>query len=93
MELLHQFTAVKNLCLIGKFALRIRIVPALQELVGSSHPAGYFFSGLRLSGPVLEGIGKFVAARKLSSHPITVFVYSKRVETDSERVWLSEADG
>lgn len=39
-----------------------------------------FLFGLQLSGPVLERIGKFVAARKLSSHPITVFVDPKQTQ-------------
>jgi hypothetical protein len=76
LQLLHPFTAVKNLYLSEKFALRIG--PALQELVEGRTtevlPALQiiFLEGLESSGPVQEGIGKFVAARQVVSRPIAV---------------------
>jgi hypothetical protein len=39
------------------------VLPALQNL---------FIEHLRSSGPVEDAIGKFVVARKLSGHPVTV---------------------
>jgi hypothetical protein len=75
LELLHPFTAVKNLYLSEEFARRI--VPALLELVEGRMtevlPAlqTVFLEGLQTSGPVQEGIGQFVAMRQ-ASHPIAV---------------------
>jgi hypothetical protein len=76
LELLHPFTTVKNLYLSEEFALRIG--PALQELVGGRATEALptlekiFLEGLPPSGPVQEGIGKFVATREVTSHPIVV---------------------
>jgi hypothetical protein len=73
LELLHTFTAVKDLFLSQKFAPRI--APALQELVGERVdevlPAlqSIFWEGLH-PGVVPEGIRQFVTAR--ASHPIGV---------------------
>ena len=81
LELLQPFTAVKNLYLSDKFVLRI--APALQELIGGRKievmPAlqNIFLEGLQPSGPVQEGIVKFVAARQLSGHPITVSIWER----------------
>ena len=79
LELLHPFSTVKNLYLSKEFALRI--APALQELVGGRTTQvlptlqNIFLEELQLSGPVHEGIGKFVAARQLSGHPIIVSLW------------------
>jgi len=78
LELLQPFTAVKELYLSR--VLAPCIAPALQDLVGERasevlpalqslfleepHPAS--------PGPVQGAIEKFVAARQLSSHPISV---------------------
>ena len=77
LELLHPFTAVKNLYLSEEVARRI--VPALQELVGGRAtevlPAlqNIFLAGLEPSGPIKEGIGRFVATRQgTTSHPVAV---------------------
>jgi hypothetical protein len=81
LELLHPFSAVKNLYLSEEFALRIGL--ALQELVGGREvevlPAlqNVFLEGLGPSGPVQEGIGKFVAARQAISHPVAVSRWDK----------------
>jgi hypothetical protein len=76
LELLHPFGTVKNLYLSREFALRI--APALQELVGSRSTEvlptleNMFLEGLEPLVPVQEGIGKFVATRQVTSHPILV---------------------
>ena len=76
LELLHPFTKVKDLFLSEQIALRV--VPALQELVGGrtievlptlEH---VFIEGLQPSGPVQEGVEKFVATRQVASLPIAV---------------------
>jgi hypothetical protein len=80
LDLLHPFTAVKNLYLSKEFTRHV--APALQELVGERVveilPAlqGLFLEEVDLAGPVQEAIEKFVAARQLSGHPITVSHYS-----------------
>jgi hypothetical protein len=76
LELLHPFSAVKNLYLCKEFALRI--VPALQESVGGRATEvlpslqNIFLEGLQPSGPIQESIGKIVATRQTTSHPIVV---------------------
>jgi hypothetical protein len=76
LELLHTFTAVKNLYLSKEIAPRI--APSLQELVGQrateTLPAlqNLFVEDPHPSGPVQEDIGKFVAARQVSDHPIAI---------------------
>ena len=82
LELLYPFIAVKSLFLSHKIAARI--APALQEFVGERAnevlPAlqSIFLEGLSTSGFVPEGIGKFVTARHLSSHPIAVIPWTRR---------------
>ena len=72
LELLHLFSAVKNLYLCKKFAPHI--VPALQELVGGRATEmlptlqNIF---LEASGPVQDSIEQFVATRQVAS-PIAV---------------------
>ena len=79
LELLHPFTAVKNLYLSEQIALRIG--PALQELVEGRATEVFptleniFLQRLNLksSGRAPEGIGLFVAARQSASHhPIVI---------------------
>jgi hypothetical protein len=76
LELFLPFTTVKNLYLSKEFAPRIG--PALQELIGSRTTEvlptlqNIFLEELQPSGPVQEGIGKFVAARQLSGRSITI---------------------
>jgi hypothetical protein len=87
LELLHPFMAVKNLYLCKEFAPRI--VFALGELVGGGTtevlPAlqNIFLEEVQPSGPVQEGVGKLIAARELSGHPITVSFW----ERDLGRAW------
>ena len=76
LELLHPFTAVKYLCLSEKFARHI--APYLQELVGGRttevFPAlqSLLLDRYHQWGPFKGAIGKFVAARQLSNHPVTI---------------------
>jgi hypothetical protein len=76
LEPLRPFTAVKDLFLSDTIAPRV--VPALQELVGGRMTEvlptlqNVFLGEVHSSGPVQEGIGKFIAARQLTSHPIVV---------------------
>jgi hypothetical protein len=76
LEVLRPFVAVKNLYIFEEFAPRI--APALQELVGARTTdvlptlENIFLAGLQPSGPLQEGIEKFVAARQLISHPVAV---------------------
>ena len=85
LQLLHPFTAVKNLYLSEQFA--IRIGPALQELTEGRTtgvlPAlqNIFMKGLQPSGPVQEGVRQFVASRQVTSCPIAV---SRWDDSDSE---------
>jgi hypothetical protein len=86
LQLLHPFTAVKNLYLSKQFALRIG--PALRELTEGRTtevlPAlqNIFLGELQPSGPVQEGIRQFVASRQVTDHPITV---SRWGNSDSEQ--------
>ena len=81
LELLHPFSAVKNLYLSEIFAPRI--APALQELVGARTTEvlpilqNIFLEGLEPSGPAHEGIVEFAAARQLSGHPIMVSFWER----------------
>jgi hypothetical protein len=76
LELLHPFAAVKNLYVMKTFVPRI--APALQELVGERSTEvlptleNIFLKGFQPSGPLHEGIEKFVSARLLTSHPVAV---------------------
>ena len=89
LQLLHPFTAVKNLYLSEQFALRIG--PALQELAEGRTtevlPAlqNIFLEGLESSGPVQEGIAKFVAVRQVASRPIEV---SSWANSDRDKVYF-----
>ena len=79
LELLHPFTAVKNLYLFEKFASLI--APALQELVGSRRtdvlPALQNIFLEEFQPSVQEGIARFIAARQLSGHPISVSLWDR----------------
>ena len=83
LELLHPFSTVKNLHLSKEFVPRI--APALQELAEGRTMEmlptlqNIFLENLGPSGPVHEGIEKFVAARQLSGHSITVSLWERSV--------------
>jgi hypothetical protein len=78
LELLRPFAAVKNLYLLRE-ELVPSIAPALQELVGGRTTEvlptleNIFLKGFQPSGLLDEGIEKFVAARRLTSHPVAVY--------------------
>ena len=83
LELLHPFTTVKNLFLSKNIAPRV--VPALHELVEGRTTEvlptlqNVFIEELQPSesGPVQEGVGKLVAARQLTGHPIVVSCWDR----------------
>ena len=84
LELLHPFTAVKDLYISREFVTRI--APTLQELVGER--ATEALPALRTlflkdalsseSGPVQEAIEQFITARQHCSHPITVSRWERK---------------
>ena len=84
LEVLHPFTAVKNLYLCKKFVPRV--APALQELVGARTTEvlptleNIFLEGFEPSGPLEEGIEKFVTARQLTNRSVTVSHWDRAVE-------------
>jgi hypothetical protein len=97
LELLHPFTAVKNLYLSEEFAPRI--VPALQEHVGGIVTTevlptlqNIILEGLQPSGPVQEGIEQFVATRQVTSHTIAVSLWdNSKVDKVLGDRWLINA--
>ncbi len=84
LELILPFPAVKNLYLSKDFAPGI--AAALQEIVGTEvlpSLQNIFVEGLEPSGPFQENIGRFVAARRLSGHPIAISVWEIDSNADS----------
>ena len=81
LQLLHRFTAVRDLYLSKEFAPGI--AAALQGLVDARITEvlpslrNIFMEGLEGSGPLEENIGRFVAARLLSDHPIAISAWDK----------------
>ena len=81
LELLHPFSAVKNLYLSKQIASIIG--HALQDLVGGRTTEvlptlqHIFLEGLLPSGPIQEGIQQFVAMRQVTSHHIAVSRWDK----------------
>ena len=86
LQLLHPFTTVKNLFLSEKIAPHV--VPALQGLIGGRTTEvlptlqNAFVEGLQPSGPVQESVGKFVAARQVTSHPIAASRWDREWKGD-----------
>jgi hypothetical protein len=84
LAMFHPFSAVKNLY-VSMGSVR-QIAPALQELVGGRMTEAFptlqniFLEGFhrQLPGGIPVGIEKFVAARQLSGHPITVSHWERR---------------
>ena len=82
LEGLRPFTALKHLHVSREFLPRI--APALQELAGEPVtevlPAlqSLFLEVVNPSGPVREAMDKFVAARHLAGHPITVSHWDRK---------------
>jgi hypothetical protein len=86
LELLRPFTAVKNLYLSKDFAPLI--AAALQQLTVEGRITEVlrslltiFVEGIGPWGPFQEHIGPFMAARRLSDHPIAISVWDKREDT------------
>ena len=81
LQLLLPFTAVKDLYVSKEFGPGI--AAALQELVGARITdvlpslQNIFMERLKASRPLEENIGRFVAARLLSDHPITISAWDK----------------
>jgi F-box-like len=79
LDLLRPFVAVKNLYISEAFVPRI--APALQELIGGRTTEvlptldNILLRSFRPGAPrppLHEGVGKFVAARRLTGHPVAV---------------------
>jgi len=78
-ELFHPFASVKEMTLASEDSVRL-VAPALRDLAGETAtevlPAlqNLSFREYRLQpwGPVKEAIEKFIAARQLYGHPVTV---------------------
>ena len=81
LNLLHPFSAVKDLYLSRQIAPRI--APALQELTGERTtevlPAlqNLFLEGFQASEPVQEGIARFISARQLTNQPVVISVWDR----------------
>ena len=96
LQLLLPFTAVKNLYLSKEFALvisaalesRAAEVPGPEEHVGERitevlpRLQEIFVEGLEALGSVPENIGRFVAMRRLSSHPIAISDWDNDLDTE-----------
>ena len=84
LDLLRPFVAVKNLYLSEKIVPRI--APALRKLVGERTTEvlpvleNIFSSVFQPSGPIHKGIERFVAARRLTSHPVAVSPWNRAEE-------------
>ena len=90
LDLLRSFVALKNLYLSKEFVPRLE--PALQELVRGGTTGvlptleNIFLEGFLPPGPLHKAIEKFVAARRLTSHPVAV----SRWEGFSKQVMLHQ---
>jgi hypothetical protein len=74
LELLHLFTVVKDLYLIGELGCVSRL-PRRQGLWGKGdggviRSANSFLTGPWSSGSLLEAFGPFITARQLPNRPI-----------------------
>jgi hypothetical protein len=90
LELLHPFTAVKDLYISREFVPRI--APTLQDLIGESVtealPAlqSLFLEEALPPEPIQEGIRQFVAARQLTGHPVSIYHWEgKRINWEMSR--------
>ena len=89
LDFLRSFVALKNLYLSEEFVTHF--APALQELVGGRttevlpNLENIFLEGFQSSGPLHEGIEKFVAARRLTSHPVAVSLWDEDSKQEEER--------
>ena len=89
LDFLRSFVAVKNLYLPEEYV--IRFAPVLQELVGGRTTEvlptleNIFLEAFQPSGPLHEGIERFVAARRLMSQPVAVFLWDKGSKREERR--------
>ena len=96
LDLLHPFTAVKNLYLSKQ--LGSRIAPTLQELTGERTtevlPAlqNIFLEGFGPLKPVQEGIAQFISARQLTNQPVLISVWDRPGVVPVRGLGLSEVD-
>jgi F-box-like len=76
LELLHSFTSMKDLVLNGKLIRHVALVleQLARERVTEALPAlqNILLQGPQPSEPIKKAIGKFVAERQLSGHPVAV---------------------
>ena len=91
LELLHPFTTVRNLYLSKEFGPRI--MAALQELVAGRTTEvltlqNIFLEEVEPGEYVQEDIGRFVAARQLSGHTITVSHWERDLKREQD-LWDS----
>ena len=81
LDLLHPFSAVKDLYLSRQIAQRI--APALQELTGERTTEVFpalqilFLEGFQPRKPVPRGIARFISARKLTNQPVAISVWDR----------------
>ena len=91
LELLHPFVVVKNLYLSKDFLPRV--APALQELVGGRTTEvlptleNIFLEGFQPSGPLHEGIEKFVTARGLTGLPVVVSRWDGNWKRELQKIY------
>ena len=53
-----------------------------QNDASVAHPAEYFLGGAPvISGPVQEGVGRFVATRQVAGHPIAVSRWERQARS------------
>ena len=89
LELLIPFTAVKNLYLSKQFAPRI--APALQEIAGGgttevlSTLQNLYLEGFQPSESVEEGIERFISARRLANHPLTISIWDRNLGRNTSK--------
>jgi hypothetical protein len=90
LDLLHPFTAVKNLHVSKGFAPII--APALQELTGERttevFPAlqNLFLEGFQASEPVHDGIARFISARQLINRTVVISVWDSLGESEDSEI-------
>ena len=86
LDLLRPFVAVRNLYLSKQFVPRI--APALEELVGGRTTEvlptlkNIFSTVFQSSGPIHEDMEGFVAARRLTNHPVAVSLWNQAEEEE-----------
>ena len=94
LELLHLFVVVRNLYLSEVFMPHIAL--ALQELVEGRttevlpNLENIFLEVFQPSEPLHEGIEKFIAARRLTGHPVVVSHWESDISWKGSRIDSTE---